>query len=93
MGRHTVQGLVFCDPCEPPSPILFRLPVSRKLQVSGKLITGNLLLCITAAGAMVAGRSYPEIKVKYFRIGHMSPTKLGDVLATAGAIEAGLAGC
>jgi alanine-glyoxylate transaminase/serine-glyoxylate transaminase/serine-pyruvate transaminase len=53
----------------------------------------ELLPRIKAAGAVVAGGLHPEIKAKYFRIGHMGPTNLGDVLATVSAIEAGLAGC
>jgi alanine-glyoxylate transaminase/serine-glyoxylate transaminase/serine-pyruvate transaminase len=53
----------------------------------------DLLPRIKAAGAVVAGGLHPEIRAKYFRIGHMGPTNLGDVLATVGAIEVGLAGC
>ena len=53
----------------------------------------ELLPRIKAAGAVLAGGLHPEIRAKYFRIGHMGPTRLGDVLATVGAIEAGLAGC
>jgi alanine-glyoxylate transaminase/serine-glyoxylate transaminase/serine-pyruvate transaminase len=53
----------------------------------------DLLPRIKAAGAVVAGGLHPEIRTKYFRIGHMGPTNLGDVLATMGAVEAGLAGC
>jgi alanine-glyoxylate transaminase/serine-glyoxylate transaminase/serine-pyruvate transaminase len=53
----------------------------------------DLLPRIKAAGAIVAGGLHPEIKAEYFRIGHMGPTNMGDLLATVGAIEAGLAGC
>ena len=53
----------------------------------------ELLPRIKAAGAILAGGLHPEIKAKYFRIGHMGPTKLGDLLAAVGAIEVGLAGC
>ena len=53
----------------------------------------DLLPRVKAAGAVLAGGLHPEIRAKYFRIGHMGPTNLGDVLATVGAIEAGLAGC
>jgi alanine-glyoxylate transaminase/serine-glyoxylate transaminase/serine-pyruvate transaminase len=52
----------------------------------------ELLPRITASGAIVAGGLHPEIKSQYFRIGHMGPTNLGDVLATIGAVESGLAG-
>ena len=53
----------------------------------------DLLPRIKAAGAVVAGGLHPDIRAKYFRIGHMGPTRLGDVLATVGAIEMGLVSC
>jgi alanine-glyoxylate transaminase/serine-glyoxylate transaminase/serine-pyruvate transaminase len=57
-------------------------------------VTGaDLLPRIKAAGAILAGGLHPEIKARYFRIGHMGPTNLGDLLATVGAIETGLKGC
>ena len=57
-------------------------------------ITGaQLLPRIKAAGAILAGGLHPEIKAEYFRIGHMGPTNMGDVLATVGAVETGLADC
>lgn len=57
-------------------------------------VTGpELLPQIKMAGVILAGGLHPEIKAKYFRIGHMGPTKMGDLLATVGAIEVGLAGC
>ncbi len=57
-------------------------------------VTGaDLLPRVKAAGAVLAGGLHPEIKAEYFRIGHMGPTKLGDLLATIGALEAGLAAC
>jgi len=57
-------------------------------------VTGqDLLPKVRAAGAILAGGLHPDIKARYFRIGHMGATKPGDVLATIGAIEAGLLGC
>jgi alanine-glyoxylate transaminase/serine-glyoxylate transaminase/serine-pyruvate transaminase len=53
----------------------------------------DLLPRVKAAGVVLAGGLHPEIRAEYFRIGHMGPTNLGDVLATVGALEAGLAGC
>ncbi len=38
-------------------------------------------------GVIVAGGLHPEIKQKYFRIGHMGPINDGDILATVGAME------
>jgi alanine-glyoxylate transaminase/serine-glyoxylate transaminase/serine-pyruvate transaminase len=57
------------------------------------IAASDLLPRVKAAGAVLAGGLHPEIRAKYFRIGHMGPTSLGDVLATVGAIETGLAGC
>lgn len=57
------------------------------------ITAGDLLPRIKQAGAVLAGGLHPEIKTEYFRIGHMGPTTAGDLLATIGAIEAGLAGC
>jgi alanine-glyoxylate transaminase/serine-glyoxylate transaminase/serine-pyruvate transaminase len=57
------------------------------------IAASDLLPRIKKAGAILAGGLHPEIRAEYFRIGHMGPTNLGDVLATVGAVEAGLAGC
>ena len=53
----------------------------------------DLLPRVTAAGAILAGGLHPQIKNEYFPIGHMGPAGLGDILATVGAIETGLAAC
>jgi alanine-glyoxylate transaminase/serine-glyoxylate transaminase/serine-pyruvate transaminase len=53
----------------------------------------DLLPKIKAAGVVLAGGLHPEIKAEYFRIGHMGAVKVGDLLATIGAIEMGLAAC
>ena len=50
----------------------------------------ELLPRIQAAGATLAGGLHPAIRGEYFRIGHMGPTNIGDVLATIGAVETGL---
>ena len=55
-------------------------------------VTGaDLLPRVKAAGAILAGGLHPDIKNEYFRIGHMGPTNMGDLLATVGAVETGLA--
>lgn len=57
-------------------------------------VTGQELLPkVKAAGAILAGGLHPDIKATYFRVGHMGAVKPGDILATVGAIETGLAGC
>jgi len=50
----------------------------------------DLLPAIKKAGVIVAGGLHPEIKTEYFRVGHMGAVRMGDVLATIGAIEVGL---
>jgi alanine-glyoxylate transaminase/serine-glyoxylate transaminase/serine-pyruvate transaminase len=45
---------------------------------------------IKAAGVILAGGLHPEIKARYFRIGHMGVVNESDVRATLGAIEKGL---
>ena len=45
------------------------------------------------AGAILAGGLHPEIRAQYFRIGHMGAANAGDIVATLGAVEAGLAAC
>jgi alanine-glyoxylate transaminase/serine-glyoxylate transaminase/serine-pyruvate transaminase len=46
---------------------------------------------IKEAGVILAGGLHPEIKTRYFRIGHMGVVSGSDVFATIGAIEHGLA--
>jgi alanine-glyoxylate transaminase/serine-glyoxylate transaminase/serine-pyruvate transaminase len=48
---------------------------------------------VAKAGVFLAGGLHPAIKNEYFRIGHMGATKIGDVLATVGAIETALMQC
>ena len=52
----------------------------------------DLLKHIGAAGVTLAGGLHPAIRAEYFRIGHMGPMTLNDVLAALGAIEHGLEG-
>ncbi len=54
-------------------------------------VDGPTLLAKTAAaGAILAGGLHPEIRARYFRIGHMGAVNAADVLSTVGAIEQGL---
>jgi len=53
-------------------------------------VDSSLLGHVKAAGAILAGGLYPQIKTEYFRIGHMGVTNCGDILATIGALEQGL---
>lgn len=57
-------------------------------------VTGpDLLPRVQNAGAIIAGGLHPEARAEYFRIGHMGACSIGDLLATIGALEIGLAGC
>jgi alanine-glyoxylate transaminase/serine-glyoxylate transaminase/serine-pyruvate transaminase len=51
----------------------------------------SVLEHISGAGVILAGGLHPEIKDRYFRIGHMGVVDGSDVRATIGAIEHGLA--
>jgi alanine-glyoxylate transaminase/serine-glyoxylate transaminase/serine-pyruvate transaminase len=42
-------------------------------------------------GVVIAGGLHPSARTKYFRVGHMGATGLGETLATVGAIERALA--
>jgi len=53
-------------------------------------IDESLLGYVKEAGAIFAGGLHPQIKNKYFRIGHMGLTNSGEVLATVSALEKGL---
>lgn len=57
------------------------------------IVGSEFLPKVKAAGAILAGGLHPEIKARYFRIGHMGATNPGDLLATIGAIETGLRSC
>jgi alanine-glyoxylate transaminase/serine-glyoxylate transaminase/serine-pyruvate transaminase len=45
---------------------------------------------IKEAGVILAGGLHPDIKARYFRVGHMGVVSASDILATVGAIEKGL---
>ena len=53
----------------------------------------DLLKHIGAAGVTLAGGLHPAIRAEYFRIGHMGPMTLNEVLAAIGAVEHGLRAC
>lgn len=54
-------------------------------------VGAEVLKAILEAGAILAGGLHPEIKARYFRIGHMGSVSDGDLLATLAAVERGLA--
>ena len=54
-------------------------------------VGAELLKKVADEGVILAGGLHPDIKTRYFRVGHMGPTLPSDILATVGAIERGLA--
>jgi len=53
-------------------------------------VDASVLPLIGKAGVILAGGLYPQIKTRYFRVGHMGAVTASDILTTVGAIEAGL---
>ncbi len=51
----------------------------------------TMLAHVKEAGVILAGGLHPDIKARYFRVGHMGVVSMSDILATVGAIEKGLA--
>jgi alanine-glyoxylate transaminase/serine-glyoxylate transaminase/serine-pyruvate transaminase len=54
-------------------------------------VDAGVLGKISEAGVILAGGLHPEIRTRYFRIGHMGAVTPSDILTTVGAIEQGLA--
>ncbi|MFT3770196.1 MAG: alanine--glyoxylate aminotransferase family protein [Minicystis sp.] len=54
-------------------------------------IDASLVGRVKAEGVVIAGGLHPEVKAKYFRVGHMGAVSPSDVMATVGAIERALA--
>ena len=53
-------------------------------------VDAGVLRCIRQEGAILAGGLLPELKTRYFRVGHMNIVSANDVLATVGAVERAL---
>jgi alanine-glyoxylate transaminase/serine-glyoxylate transaminase/serine-pyruvate transaminase len=53
-------------------------------------IDNRLLAQMKERGVVVAGGLHPEIRERYFRVGHMGSVNGSDILATLGALEGGL---
>ncbi|APR79300.1 Serine--glyoxylate aminotransferase [Minicystis rosea] len=54
-------------------------------------IDASLVARVKAEGVVIAGGLHPEVKAKYFRVGHMGAVSASDTLATIGAVERALA--
>lgn len=57
--------------------------------VAGK----DFLAAISKSDVILAGGLLPEMKEKYFRVGHMGSVTDGDILTTVGAIKSALSQC
>jgi alanine-glyoxylate transaminase / serine-glyoxylate transaminase / serine-pyruvate transaminase len=57
--------------------------------VSGK----EFMAAISKSDVILAGGLLPELKEKYFRVGHMGSVTDGDILTTVGAIKSALSSC
>ena len=53
----------------------------------------EFLAAVGREGVIIAGGLLPELRDRYFRVGHMGAVNGSDVLATVGAIEKSLAHC
>jgi alanine-glyoxylate transaminase/serine-glyoxylate transaminase/serine-pyruvate transaminase len=53
-------------------------------------VDAALLGYIKEAGVIVAGGLHPDLRDRYFRVGHMGAVTEADILVTVGAIEKGL---
>lgn len=54
-------------------------------------LDAGLVKAIAAQGVVVAGGLHPQLKTKYFRVGHMGAVTAGDLVTTVGALERALA--
>ncbi|MBU8895620.1 alanine--glyoxylate aminotransferase family protein [Corallococcus sp. M34] len=53
-------------------------------------VDAGLVARVRGQGVTVAGGLHPELKARYFRVGHMNRVNASDVLTTVGAIERAL---
>ncbi|HEX7603502.1 MAG TPA: hypothetical protein VF316_17910, partial [Polyangiaceae bacterium] len=54
-------------------------------------IDASLVGAIRDEGVVVAGGLHPDLRTRYFRVGHMGSTGPREILATVGAVERALA--
>ena len=53
-------------------------------------VDAALVKAVAAQGVTIAGGLHPELKTRYFRVGHMGAVSANDVLATVSAVERAL---
>jgi alanine-glyoxylate transaminase / serine-glyoxylate transaminase / serine-pyruvate transaminase len=54
-------------------------------------VDAGLVAAARLEGVVIAGGLHPELKARYFRVGHMNAVNESDVLSTVGALERALA--
>lgn len=54
-------------------------------------VDAGMVKRVAGEGVTIAGGLHPELKTRYFRVGHMGAVNAGDLLVTLGAIERALA--
>jgi len=54
-------------------------------------VDAGVIARVREQGVVLAGGLHPELKTRYFRVGHMNVVGPGDVLASVGAVERALA--
>ena len=94
--RHRLMGKAFRNAMEAMG--LRLIPVNENVSANTLsapfypegIYGADLLKHISGSGIIVAGGLLPEIKGKYFRVGHMGAVNQNDLLATVAAIESAL---
>ena len=56
-------------------------------------VDAALVKAVAAEGVIIAGGLHPQLKTKYFRVGHMGAVTKSDLVTTVSAIERGLKAC
>ncbi len=56
----------------------------------GGVSLSEFVRAVGESGVVIAGGLHPDLRDRTFRVGHMGSVRAGDVLATLGAVEAGL---
>jgi len=59
----------------------------------GGVTAADFMRSISTSDVILAGGLLPELKDKYFRVGHMGAVTAGDILATASSVERALKEC
>jgi alanine-glyoxylate transaminase/serine-glyoxylate transaminase/serine-pyruvate transaminase len=97
--RHKRIGKMFREAMK--SLELKMIPVSDDVSANtlsailypGGVTAADFMRSISTSDVILAGGLLPELKDKYFRVGHMGAVTAGDILATASSVERALKEC